>query len=64
MDKRKIMQEVRDVVREAILYGRMLRRREIDLKVAGVSKLTKTAMNKQHKYLYKLKYRIKDMLNK
>ena len=62
VDKVKTMRVVRDVVREAIFYGRMLKRREVEIKVAGASKLTKVIMNKQHKKLYKMKAEIKALL--
>ena len=62
VDKVKTMRVVRDVVREAIFYGRMLKRREVEIKVAGLSKLTKAIMNKQHKKLYKMKAEIKALL--
>lgn len=62
VDKVKTMRVVRDVVREAIFYGRMLKRREVEIKVSGLTKLTKTVMNAQHKKLYKMKAEIKALL--
>ena len=62
MDKVKTMRVVRDVVREAIFYGRMLKRREVEIKIAGASKITKAMLNKQHKKLYKMKAEIKALL--
>ena len=63
MNKVKTMRVVRDVVREAIHYGRMLQKREVEIKLTGTSKLTKLKMNRQHKKLYKLKADIKAHLD-
>jgi len=62
MNKVKTMRVVRDVVREAIFYGRMLKSREVGIKIAGSSKITTAMLNKQHKKLYKMKAEIKALL--